>query len=80
MIRIELNRRGVAELLKSERVAAELQRRAQAVANAAGPGHKVDVTTTGTRARAAVVTDTVEAMLNETTDRNLSRSFNAASG
>lgn len=80
MADFELNRAGIAELLKSAEVAADLRRRAEAVAAAAGTGHRVEATTTGTRARAAVITDTIPAMVKEATDRNLSRAFDAARG
>lgn len=80
MNRFELNRGAIAELLKSRDVAADLERRARAVQAAAGDGHRVETSTTGTRARAAVITDTIEAMINEAQDRNLSRAFDAGRG
>lgn len=78
--RFELNPPGIGELLKSAEVAADLERRAHAVAAAAGPGHRVESSVTGKRARSAVITDTIEAMVEEATERNLSRSFDAARG
>lgn len=78
--RIELNRRNIRALLSSPEVAADLRRRAQQVAAAAGPGHRVEVSDTGARARAAVITETIPAMIREGRDRNLTRAFDAARG
>lgn len=77
-IRIELNRAGIGEILRSDGVLADLQARAEAVAAAAGPGHVVDSGVGPHRARASVRTDTFEAMWAEAVDRNLSRAFGAA--
>jgi hypothetical protein len=77
-LRIELNRAGVRDILRSPGVLADLERRAQAVAAAAGPGHTVDTGVGPNRARAAVYTDTFEAMWEEARNRNLSRAFGAA--
>jgi hypothetical protein len=79
-VRVELNRRGVGEILKGAEVAADLRRRAAAVAATAGPGHEVEVSVSSTRARASVRTVTVDAMLAEALDRNLTRAFDAARG
>lgn len=80
MERFQLNRAGVGQLLKSAEVQADLRRRAEAIAAVAGPGHRVEVGSTGRRARAAVITDTLDAMLDEANDRNLSRAFDAGRG
>ena len=74
-IRIKLNSAGVRALLKSGAMQAELRSRAQRIAGAAGEGHEVHVGTTGTRARAEVVTKTFEAMRNEAVHRNLTRAM-----
>ncbi len=74
-IRVKLNSDGVRTLLKSSAMQAILRGHAQRIAASAGPGHDVNVGTTGTRARAEVVTDTIEAMRAEAIDRNLSRAF-----
>jgi hypothetical protein len=76
-VRIVLNRKGVREILRSPEVEADLERRARHIAAAAGPGHEVDVTVGGNRARASVRTDTFEAMRDEATDRNLTRALDA---
>lgn len=75
-----LNRNGLRELLRSDAVQAELRRRAQQVAAAAGPGHRVEVSAGRNRARAAVITDTPEARRAEATDRALTRAINAGKG
>ncbi len=59
--RVELNRQGVRDLLRSPEVEADLRRRAEAIARAAGPGFVADADTSATRARAWVWPDTREA-------------------
>lgn len=76
-IRIEMNRKGVAELLKSAEVQADLTRRAEAIATAAGPGMEVDSRVGKTRARASVRTDTFEAIKAEATDKVLTKAIDA---
>ena len=72
--RIVLNRAGVKALL---RMPVWVEAPAEAIAAAAGPGHKVEVTVGPTRARAAVITDTIEAMHAEATERALTRAIDA---
>lgn len=74
----KVNRAGVRKLLRSEGVFRDLERRARAVAEVAGPGHRVDASVGRNRARAAVITDTPEARRAEGRDRNLTRALNAA--
>jgi hypothetical protein len=76
-VRVVLNRRNIRALLKSEAVRADLERRAENIAAAAGPGHIVDSQIGRNRARAAVITATAEAMRAEATDRNLTRAIDA---
>lgn len=76
-VRIVLNRRGVRELLRSREIQADLERRAQRIAAAAGPGHEVTVEQGRNRARAAVRTDTIDAMISEATDHTLTRALDA---
>jgi hypothetical protein len=78
-IRFVANKAGIGELLKSAELQAVLMGKAQAVAAAAGPGHDV-LNTTTKRARATVMTKTVEAMIAEATDHTLTRAINAARG
>lgn len=76
-VRVVLNRKNVRELLRSEGVLNDLVRRAENIAAAAGPGHKVDSQIGRNRARAAVITTSIEAMLAEARDRNLTRAIDA---
>lgn len=76
-VRIVLNRRGVRELLRSPEILRDLERRANNIARAAGPGHEVDSAIGRNRARAAVFTDTFEAAHNEATSRSLTRAIDA---
>jgi hypothetical protein len=76
-VRIVLNRKGIRDLLRSDEVRRDLERRAEAIAAAAGPGHVVDSEIGPNRARASVRTDTIDAMIDEATSRNLTRSLDA---
>lgn len=76
-IRVVMNRRGVAELLKSAEVQADLERRSEAIAAAAGPGMEVDVRVGRTRARASVRTGDIDAMLAEANHKALTRAIDA---
>jgi hypothetical protein len=75
--RIVLNRAGVKALLRSAEVQADLRRRGQAIASAAGVGHRVESQVGPNRARVAVITETPEAMVAEATERKLSRAVDA---
>jgi len=59
--RVELNSKGVRQLLRSPEVQADLARRAAAIARTAGPGFESDADTSATRSRAWVWPDTREA-------------------
>lgn len=76
-LRIELNRQGMRELLRSPEVLRDLERRAHNIADAAGPGHEVDSERGRNRARASVRTETIEAMVAEATERRLTGAFDA---
>lgn len=78
--KIKLNSRGMAELLKSAAVLADLRARANRVAAAAGPGMEVEARVGRTRARASVRTATPEARRAEATSRKLTRAFDAGRG
>lgn len=80
MAKVKLNRRGMAALLKSDGVQADLERRAQRIAETAGEGHEAGSRIGKTRARASVITATFDAMYREAVDRNLSRAFDAGRG
>jgi hypothetical protein len=76
-IEVKLNSAGVKALLKSPGIQADLRRRGNAIASAAGPGHRVDSEVGRNRARVEVVTETFEAMQREARDRNLTRAVDA---
>lgn len=77
LIRIELNRDGIRELLKSNEVRADLQARAERIAAAAGPGFIADSTVGPNRARASAGTSDMDSMLAEAHDRALTRAIDA---
>lgn len=76
-VKVELNRTNVRALLRSGPVQSDLQRRANAIARAAGEGMEVDSGTGPNRARASVRTGTREAMEAEARDRALTRAIDA---
>lgn len=76
-VRVELNRDGVRDLLKSPGVEADLAARAKEIAAAAGPGHVVETDVEGGRAAAAVIAVTAAANLREQRDRTLTRAIDA---
>jgi hypothetical protein len=80
-IKVVLNRKEVRRLLRGEGtysgVASDLDRRARAIAAAAGDGMEADSGTGPNRARASVRTVTREAMEAEATDRALTRAVDA---
>lgn len=76
-VRIELNSKGVRQLLHDPGVLADLERRAKRIAAAAGEGMETDSDAGGTRARAVVITATRDAQRAEATDRALTRAVDA---
>ena len=79
-IRIELDKAGVGALLKSAEVKADVDRRARAIAAAAGDGMKASSWVGFDRARARVQTDSPEADRAEAEDRALTRAIDAGRG
>lgn len=79
-VRIEMNPSGFQAILKSAEVQADLERRAEAIADAAGEGMEYDVRVGKTRARASVRTATPEAMRAEARDKTLTRAIDAGRG
>jgi hypothetical protein len=75
--RIKLNLAGFRTLRRSPEVMADLEKRARRIADAAGPGHEVEVTKGRTRALGMVWTDTHEACRNEAANRSLTRAIDA---
>lgn len=79
-VTVKINRAGVRALLTGPEMQADLARRAAAIAEAAGEGMVADAGVTGSRARAAVITQSVEAMRAEAEDRALTRALDAGRG
>jgi len=77
-IRIEMNRAGIIAALKAPGVQADLLRRGNAAASAAGPGHMVTARVGATRVRVSVITATPSAKRAEAVDRSLTRALDAA--
>lgn len=77
MVKVKMRRAGSRAVLRSPEVLAELRRRAEMIAAAAGPGHEVDGQIGRGRARASVRTATFQAMEAQATDRTLTRALDA---
>lgn len=82
LTKIKFHYDGFNELRKSPGVAAELERRGKAIAQAAGgeDDFAVEVSTNGSRARVVVVTATAEGMLAEASQRALTNALSAGRG
>jgi len=78
-LRVKWNYPGMGTILRSEEMRADLHRRAQAIAAAAGgsPDYEADSAIGRTRARASVRTASTEAARAEATDHTLLRSLDA---
>lgn len=76
-VRIEINADGVRELLRSQEVRDDLQRRAERIAAQAGEGYEADSSLSPKRARANVRTVTPEAMRDEAINHTLERALDA---
>lgn len=76
-VRIEFNDKAFRDLLRSDEVKADLERRARRIAAAAGPGHVAESERQRNRARAAVITETSEAKRAEAVDHALTRAIDA---
>lgn len=77
---INLNEREVGALLKSADVAAEVKRRADRIAAAAGPGMLASVIIGKNRAHGSVITATLQARRAQATRRALIRALDAGRG
>lgn len=75
--RIELNKKGVRELLNSREVKREMRRRAQNIAREAGPGFEVEDDVSKDRVRSTVVSRTQQARRAEAENRALTRAIRA---
>lgn len=76
-VKIKLNGAGVRELLKSNEVASDLERRAQAIANAAGAEYEVVQSQSSQRARAKVQPATARAYYDNLENNTLARAIGA---
>lgn len=76
-VRIVVNHAAVRELLRSPAVLKNLEERARRIAAQAGEGMEVGTYIGPNRARATVITATVEARLAEARDRALTRAIDA---
>lgn len=76
-VKIQLNRAAVRALLRSAEVQADLRRRAERIAAAAGPGHEVVSYVGKNRARETVHTTTPEAAIAEQVHKNLTNAIKA---
>lgn len=70
-----LNSAAMQQYLKHPSVKAEMLRRAQAVANAAGPGYEASAIIGRTRARASVITATPAAIRGNARNQTLLRAI-----
>lgn len=76
-VRIKLHGPGVRELLRSPEVMADLKRRGDRIASAAGPGHEVETFQGRNRNRVTVRTTTAEAAIAEKYHKRLSNAIGA---
>lgn len=79
-VRIVMNHKGARDLLRSKEVLADLERRAEAIAAAAGDGMEPSAMVGKNRARASVITATHSARRAEATSRALTRAIDAGRG
>ena len=77
LVRIQINHRGVEELLKSPAMARLLQEMGRSIASSAGSGHEVEVDPGPNRVRVEVRTETFEAMRSEAHHRTLTSAVDA---
>lgn len=75
--RIRLNPAGVRELLQSEEIRADIERRGHKIAARAGDGMEVETTTGPNRAHVTVRTATTDARVAEATARVLTQAIDA---
>jgi hypothetical protein len=76
-MRTNYDQRAIRSLLVSPAVLADLRRRGERIAGAAGPGHEVQSYTGRNRVRVTVRTATWPARYHEAVDRRLSNAFRA---
>lgn len=74
---VKWNSKGIKEILRGQPMVDGLEGIAHEIAAAAGPGHRVESEVGKNRARAAVITDTDEAVRSEVRDHTLTRALDA---
>lgn len=79
-IKWQLNKKGVAALLRSQGVVDDLRDRGNRIATAAGSGHRAVVYQGHDRARGRVMTTTAKADERQAKTRSLSRAIDAGRG
>lgn len=80
LTKLEFNREGFDAVRKSPEVQADLRRRAELIAAAAGEGNEVNTHVGAHRARASVRTETYEARRAEAVDKTLTSALDAGRG
>jgi ribosomal protein L12E/L44/L45/RPP1/RPP2 len=79
-VRVEINQKAVAALLKGSEIQKVLRDSGEAISAAAGPGHSVLSRNGGDRAAVFVRTETADAKYKEATERTLTRALDAGRG
>lgn len=76
-IEVKWDSKGIRQVLRGEPMLADMERRADQIAQAAGEGNEVRSEIGTNRARAAVVTVSGDAVRNEIRDHTLTRALDA---
>lgn len=76
-LQIKWKSKGIKEILRGDQMLEGLEVIAQNIASAAGEGHRVETEIGPNRARAAVITDTSEAVRAEVREQNLTHAIDA---
>ncbi len=79
-VRLEMNSAGFQAILKSPGVVADIEKRTNAIAAAAGPGMEPSVRVGVTRVRGSVITADYDAMKAEATNKALTSAIDAGRG
>lgn len=79
-MRVSINSQAIRELLRGAEVQADLLRRAEAIAAAAGEGHVAEIQVGKVRARASVRTATPQAASSERSRKTLTQAIGAGHG
>lgn len=77
-VRIELNRAGITQILKSPSMRSAVERRARQIAAASGPGYEADSMIGRNRARASVYAKSFRARRDNARNNTILRNIGAA--